>query len=176
METTLYKRIQGKKLEMMFDSALDKCTIKFYEALNLNDENYNPKNVYSFRILVRHSDDVTGEEIFKQNFNKMFPPKTVREPKKKIYLVSTELGRKKGRISFYIAEILPNKGLRLIDNDFTCSTQSHAGIETEAIKRLIELKELKPNCIHKDGYIDNKKKNYILITAKGTALNYINQF
>ena len=97
--------------------------------------------------------------------------------KKKIFLVSTELGRKRGRISFYIAEIIPNEGLRLIDNDFTCQIRSHKGIKHEAINLLVSKGELPPEALYEDGYInyDFKDDNYILINIEGEGLNYVDQ-
>lgn len=59
---------------------------------------------------------------------------------KKIFLVSTETGRHRGKISFYIAEIEPNNGLRLIDNSSTCSSTSNKGLINEAIAILIKRK------------------------------------
>jgi len=95
--------------------------------------------------------------------------------KKRIFLVSTEVGRVRGRISFYIAEIMPNEGLRLIDNDFTCSKSSNRGIEHEAVQCLINKKELPNTALNESGYIDRKEKNYSLIIIEGQGMNYINQ-
>lgn len=96
--------------------------------------------------------------------------------KKKIYLVSTEVGRVKGRISFYIAEIVPNKGLRLIDNDYTCSASSHRGLDSEAVQALVTKKELPITAISASHYRDARVKNYILIMVEGRGLNYVNQY
>lgn len=97
---------------------------------------------------------------------------------KKTFVVSTETKRVRGKISFYIAEVIPNKGLRLIDNDFKCSSTSNKGIETEAVNRLVELKELPEKVLDKAGYINPKKQHpFILIHFQGTELGliYVNQ-
>jgi hypothetical protein len=93
---------------------------------------------------------------------------------KKIFLVSTEVGRVKGRISFYIAEILPDKGLRLIDNDFVCSSRSFRGIDTETVQCLVNLGELPAEAII-GNYRNDEYRDYVLIIVEGRGLNYINQ-
>lgn len=98
-----------------------------------------------------------------------------KDTKKRIFLVSTEVGRVKGRISFYIAEILPNKGLKLIDNDFTCSRTSNKGIESEAVQALVNARELPITAISAAHYRDARVKNYSLIIVEGRGLNYVNQ-
>ncbi|MFA5300532.1 MAG: hypothetical protein WC389_20285 [Lutibacter sp.] len=95
---------------------------------------------------------------------------------KKTFLVSTEKGRVKGKISFYIAEIIPNEGLRLIDNDYTCSISSHRGLESEAVQALINKNELPITARSETGYRDGRVNNYILIMIEGQGLNYVNQF
>jgi hypothetical protein len=175
METTILKKIQGRKMEMLFDYNGLNFMIKHYEAVNVNDERYNSQNVYQFRILIRHPEDTSADELFESAYRKMFESRPEKIQKKKIFFVSTEIGRVKGRISFYIAEILPNKGLRLIDNFYTCSATSHRGLDTEAVHALVKAGEIPASSIHKDGYINNKNKKYILIKAEGRSLVYINQ-
>lgn len=93
---------------------------------------------------------------------------------KKIFLVSTEVGRIRGKISFYIAEILPDKGLRLLDNFFTCSSRSFRGIDLEAVLFLVKCGELPAEAI-KDGRINRECKDYIIITVEGKGMSYISQ-
>jgi hypothetical protein len=40
---------------------------------------------------------------------------------------------------------------------------------------LVKAGEIPASSIHKDGYINNKNKKYILIKAEGRSLVYINQ-
>ena len=96
--------------------------------------------------------------------------------KKRIFLVSTEIGRIKGKISFYIAEIIPNEGLKLIDNDYVCSVQSNKGVDSEAVQALVTRKELPITAITSSGYRDGRVDNYKLIIVEGRGLNYINQY
>lgn len=94
---------------------------------------------------------------------------------KKTFLAITEQGRIKGKISFYIAEIVPNKWLRLIDNDYTCSLRSNKGIESEAVQALVSKRELPITAISERGYMDKRVSNYNLIVIEGRGLNYVNQ-
>ncbi len=95
---------------------------------------------------------------------------------KKTFLVISERSRARGRISFYIAEIQPNVGLRHIDNDSTCSSGSNKGIINEAIAILIKNKELPEIALDYRGYANLGYTDYILIHCEGTKLVYINQF
>lgn len=94
------------------------------------------------------------------------------------FLAVSEKGRKRGKISFYIAEIMPETGLRLIDNDLTLFAQSNRGFHTEIVLKLVEKNELPKDCIAEDGYINYSKKdgNYNIIFVEGQGLNYVNQF
>lgn len=93
---------------------------------------------------------------------------------KKVFLAVTEQGRKKGRISFYIAEITQEKGMRLIDNDYTVSSGSHKGIEAEVLARLVYHNELPSEALNEQGYMNAKySENYHLIIFQGTGLNYL---
>lgn len=68
-----------------------------------------------------------------------------------------------------------DNNLEFIDNDYTCSTQSHRGIESEAVQALVNKKELPIQAIKGDHYINPRLKNYSLIIIEGQGLNYINQ-
>jgi hypothetical protein len=96
---------------------------------------------------------------------------------KKIFLVVTERGRSRGKISFYIAEIEPTTGLRLIDNTFTCSITSNKGIKNEAVKVLIKNRQLPEEALDQLGYINYNYNEYQVIIVEGQkqGLNYIDQ-
>jgi hypothetical protein len=175
METTIFKTIKGLRMEMLFDAQLENINIKSYNAINISDKDYSCKETYKFEIRIRHAEGTIASDEFDKALCKMFPTKKERLPKKKIFLVSTEFGRIKGKVSFYIAEIVPNKGLRLIDNFYTCSRTSNSGIENEAVKALVKAKELPLNAIATNGYRNHKIINYSLILVEGRGLNYINQ-
>jgi hypothetical protein len=173
METTIKRTLKGKQMEMIFASD---SGIRYYEALNIpNDESYSSRKSYKFSIVIRHPEETNANILFDEMKEKMFPTKPKKEPKRKVFLVSTEVGRHKGKISFYIAEIVPNKGLRLIDNDYTCSTQCHKGIESEAVQALVNKNELPIIAITERHHLNPRVKNYVLVIVEGRGLNYINQ-
>lgn len=92
--------------------------------------------------------------------------KTTTKQQKRIFLAVSERGRHRGKISFYIAEIIPDKGLRLIDNDFTCSIHSIKGIKKEVLSQLINRNELP---------LPLEDQNFNLIMIEGQGLNYVDQ-
>ena len=85
---------------------------------------------------------------------------------KRIFLAVSERGRHRGKISFYIAEIVPNKGLRLIDNDFTCSIHTVKGVKKEVLAQLVTQNELT---------LPLEDENFNLIMVEGQGLNYVDQ-
>lgn len=94
----------------------------------------------------------------------------------KKFLIITELKRKRGKVSFYIAEITET-GLRLIDNDFTVSANKHKGYPSEVTKLLIEKGEIEPQFLTENGYINySVKPNFLYIFANGTDLTYVDTF
>ena len=93
---------------------------------------------------------------------------------KKTFLAVTEQGRKKGRISFYIAEITQDKGMRLIDNGYTVPIGSHRGLEGEVLGRLVYHGELPKEATTEQGYMNPQyAHNYHLIVFQGLGLNYL---
>jgi len=176
METTIFKTIKAAQIELMFNTCFDNFTIKHYKTNDVPTELSILENEkYKFEIKIRHNENTNANDLFDRNFCKLFPTKLKKLPKKRLFLCSTEIGRVKGRISFYIAEIIPNEGLRLIDNDYTCLTSSHKGLESEAVQALVNKNELPITAINKDHYRDGRVKNYSLIMVEGRGLNYINQ-
>ncbi len=175
METTIYKTIKGSQMESIYEARHSDISIRYYNAEGVSNSDYLRSKKYKFRILIRHPENTNANDLFDKAYCKMFPLKVSRPTKKRIFLVSTEVGRAKGRISFYIAEIMPNKGLRLIDNDFTCSKTSNKGIESEAVQALVNKNELPVTALNESHYRYGKLKNYALIIVEGRGLNYINQ-
>ena len=173
METTIIKTVKGSTMEKIFNKS-KVINVKNYEALNVSDTMYKPSKKYQFEIRIRHAEDTDAEALFQTEIELFEKPK--KEKIVKTFLAFTELGRVKGRISFYIAEIVPNKGLRLIDNDYTCSASSHKGVESEAVQALVSKKELPITAINASGYMDKRVKNYNLIMIEGRGLNYVNQY
>ena len=69
METTIKKRVKGSIVEAIFESDKN-CNIRYYSAKNA--ENYDPENVYTFEINIRHSEDQDPKELLEtaiNNFN-----------------------------------------------------------------------------------------------------------
>lgn len=85
---------------------------------------------------------------------------------KRTFLAVSERGRHRGKISFYIAEIVPNKGLRLIDNDFTCSIHTAKGVKKEVLSQLVSRSELSLP-------LEDQKFNLIIVESQG--LSYVDQ-
>ena len=174
METVIFRTIKGSEMEHLFNTQYESVNIRHYHALG-DITKYVAKETYKFRIVIRHADDESADELFDAALNYSRHTKLRKKTKKQIFLISTEVGRIKGRLSFYIAEIMPDKGLRLIDNDFTCIIGSNRGIENEAVSCLITKKELSPLALDPGGYRNPETANYILIVVQGRGLNYINQ-
>ena len=113
---------------------------------------------------------------------KIFYYEDVKKPKvvkKRNFLVSTEKGRTRGKISFYIAEIVPNIGLRLIDNNYTCATNSTESFYTQVINLLVSKNELPKKHLIKDVLVSNynrKELPFNIIFVEGQGLNYVNQY
>lgn len=85
---------------------------------------------------------------------------------KRIFLAVSERGRHRGKVSFYIAEILPDKGLKLIDNFFTCQINPIKGLKNTVLSQLVERGELQ---------LPIEDQNFNLIMVEGTGLNYVEQ-
>lgn len=86
---------------------------------------------------------------------------------KRIFLAVSERGRHRGKVSFYIAEIVPYKGLRLIDNDFTCPINPIKGLKKTVLSQLVERGEIQ---------LPIEDQNFSLIMVEGQCLNYVEQF
>jgi hypothetical protein len=93
---------------------------------------------------------------------------------KSTFLVVTERGRIRGKVSMHISEInIINGSIEPISVDSTFSYQSNRGIPTEAVRVLINKGRL-PSCkLGNGGNIDYSKKDYTLIIVEGRGLNYI---
>jgi hypothetical protein len=62
METTITKRIKGSVIENIFESN-NNCNVRYYEAKNIKDDNYDPDKVYTFEIKIRHNEDQDPIEL-----------------------------------------------------------------------------------------------------------------
>ena len=85
---------------------------------------------------------------------------------KRTFLAVSERGRHRGKVSFYIAEIIPDKGLKLIDNDFTCRINPIKGLKKTVLSQLVERGELQ---------LPIEDQNFNLIMVEGQGLNYVEQ-
>ena len=55
MEKTITKRVKGSIIENIFESSSD-VNIRYFNAKNIKGE-YDPENVYTFEIKIRHNED-----------------------------------------------------------------------------------------------------------------------
>jgi hypothetical protein len=66
METTITKTVKGQTMEQLFDRS-DLVNIKHYTAADLENENeYNPKTNYMYKILVRHPENTDANVLFEE--------------------------------------------------------------------------------------------------------------
>lgn len=92
---------------------------------------------------------------------------------KRLFIVLTERKRTKGKISYYIGEIINNE-INFIGNDFKVSVSSNRGLLNEAVNFLVKKKIVPSNCIDAGGYIDEKNKDFNIIHVESTDISYIN--
>lgn len=104
-------------------------------------------------------------DLLAEVYNKVFQPRT--------FFVLTEEKRLRGRISFYIGEIIDGK-MKLIDNDFSVSKKSRRSLESEAINRLVQLQKLDEKYVDSGGYIKYDIKDYNIIHVESTNVAYLN--
>jgi len=89
------------------------------------------------------------------------------------FFILTEQKRIRGRISFYIGELIDGK-MKLIDNSFTVSGRSRKSLESEAIIYLVDNQKLDEKYVDAGGYINYSTKDYNIIHVEATNLAYIN--
>jgi hypothetical protein len=89
------------------------------------------------------------------------------------FFVLTERKRIKGRISFYIGELINGK-MNMIDNDFTVSARSNRGLLNEAVNRLIDLDVLCTKHVDSNGYINYRTKDFNIIHVESNDIAYLN--
>ena len=88
------------------------------------------------------------------------------------FLVVTEVGRVRGKISVGIHEITDDSFKYI--TDFTLSKGSQRGFEHEAVNKLVEMGVLPTDKLTNSGYIDySDKLDYMIITVQGHGLNYV---
>lgn len=61
METTITKRVKGSIIENIFESSSD-VNIRYFSAKNVTEE-YDPENVYTFEIKIRHNDHENPKKL-----------------------------------------------------------------------------------------------------------------
>jgi AAA15 family ATPase/GTPase len=64
-ETTITKRVKGTIIENIFDSSSD-VNIRYYNAKNVPENEYDPEKVYTFEIKIRHDEDQDAKELLNQ--------------------------------------------------------------------------------------------------------------
>jgi hypothetical protein len=106
----------------------------------------------------------------------LYRPDIIRDiddKNERTFFVLTERKRVKGKVSFYIAEIINGK-MELIDNDLTVSVNKNRGLVNEAVNFMVTRGRLDRKHIDEHGYINQSEKNFNIIHVEGTDLTYIN--
>ena len=60
METFVNKKLKGSVMENIFESSKT-VNVRYYEAKNA--DNYDPNEIYTFEIKVRHNEDEDPKEL-----------------------------------------------------------------------------------------------------------------
>lgn len=68
METRLTKKIKGTIIEAIFESD-ENCNIRFFNAKNC--KNYDPEEVYTFEILIRHNENEDAKTLLNNAIKKL---------------------------------------------------------------------------------------------------------
>lgn len=70
METTITKRVKGSIIENIFESSSD-VNIRYFNAKNIKGE-YDPENVYTFEIKIRHNEDEDPKKLLAKAISNLF--------------------------------------------------------------------------------------------------------
>lgn len=63
METTIFKTVKGSTMEAIFDNC-ETFSVRYYNAENITDENYNPESSYKYEIKIRHAENKGANLLF----------------------------------------------------------------------------------------------------------------
>jgi hypothetical protein len=96
----------------------------------------------------------------------------ILDENERTFFILTERKRVKGKVSFYIGELINGK-VKLIDNDFTVRIQSNRGLVDEAVNFMVEHGRLDRKHINSQGYINYSEKNFNIIHVEGTDVTYL---
>lgn len=89
----------------------------------------------------------------------------------KSFILITELGRVKNRISASIFEVI--KGVPVVVGSFEVNPQSNKGLDHEAVSYLVNNGKLPKTKLTSSEYINWPKKDYALTVIEGRGLNYV---
>lgn len=176
METTIIKNVKASTMVKIFNDSTDNISVRHFD-ITTKEGVIKGNQIYRYSITIRHAENTDADILFQNEIDKI--EKKSKVVKKRNFLVSTEKGRTRGKISFYIAEIMPNVGLKLIDNNYTCSTRSTESFYSQVINLLVRKNELPKKYIIKDVLASNYNRNELpfnIIFVEGHGLNYINQY
>ncbi len=70
MEKTITKRVKGSIIENIFESSSD-VNIRYFNAKNIKGE-YDPENVYTFEIKIRHNEDEDPKKLLAKAISNLF--------------------------------------------------------------------------------------------------------
>lgn len=63
METTIKKTVKGETMEAIFDNC-ETFSVRHFNADNITEDNYNPKQNYSYTIRIRHAEETDANVLF----------------------------------------------------------------------------------------------------------------
>ncbi len=63
MTTTIKKTVKGSTMEALFDNCKT-FSIRYYNAENIDEENYNPNRSYKYTIVIRHPENTGANLLF----------------------------------------------------------------------------------------------------------------
>jgi len=70
METTITKKLKGAIMENIFDSD-ENCNVRYYNAKNVIENEYDPEKFYTFEIKIRHAEEEDPKELLNKAIKKI---------------------------------------------------------------------------------------------------------
>ena len=108
METTIKKTVKGSTMEAIFDNC-QTFSVRQYHADNITDDNYNPKQNYSFTIRIRHAEETDANVLFEEErFKREILKKKNTGAAKKIARLQSKVDKLTAKLKNDIYEICEN--------------------------------------------------------------------
>jgi len=65
MQTTITKTVKGSTMESIFDNC-NLFSVRYFNAVNIDENNYNPNKNYKYEITIRHAEDTDANVLFEE--------------------------------------------------------------------------------------------------------------